>query len=622
MHTLVLALALLPTGCTSEEGSPSVVPPGEQLPPAVGTADLGATAPSVSPEDPSSPPPVLPPFSNPPLESVPLFGGTMEAVPSLDGVLAADPEGDRLVWMPVDGAAVEIPLGANARPFRIEVSGTRAWTTLRGSGEVLAVDLPSGEIAWHAPVCPEPRGLDHAEDGSLVVACAGGELLALDDTSGEVLRWKLLDSDLRDVVAADGVLYVSRFRPGEVLLVDPLTLEKRDVAPLGLSGRVAWRMRDDPTGEGTIVVYDEPSKDTIEGSTGGDQTTSVSYGTTTSTFQCEARHQVHIARVLPEGYATTGDALGGIVLPVDFFVRADGTVALANGGGHEEAPVQGLVELGELEDLFRGDCTVGTSRMTGAGLTSALAEVGGRLYVQTASNAVVRREAAASNELELVWEGAQPLPDDSPVLVFHRDPGTSVSCASCHPEGQDDGNVWRFGQGIDGVAIPGLRRTLPLAGRIAQRAPYHWMGELPTPGSLVESTFESGMGGPELPPGDSFALFGWIDGLRPVHRTSIAPPELLAQGEALFESTGCTSCHAGEAYTNNAVEVVREGPPSKTPTLLGLGMHTSFLHDGCAPTLLDRFLGPEECTGGDLHGAVSLLTDEDVVALVAWLETL
>ena len=60
-------------------------------------------------------------------------------------------------------------------------------------------------------------------------------------------------------------------------------------------------------------------------------------------------------------------------------------------------------------------------------------------------------------------------------------------------------------------------------------------------------------------------------------------------------------------------------PPLQTPSLLGVAWRAPFMHDGCAPTLADRF---DPACGGDQHGDVSALSDADLGALVAYLETL
>ncbi len=549
-----------------------------------------------------------PPFENPPMTSVPLLGGTLEAAPDIGGAVAADPEGNRLVILAADAAPLEVDLGGNARPFRVHVEGTDAYVTLRGTGDLARIDLLSGAIAWRTPVCPEPRGIDRASaTGELVVACAGGELVALDD-DGRVLRGALLDPDLRDVVDSGGILYVSRFRAGEVLLVGERDLQVFDVAPLGATARVVWRMRADPDGDGVVALYDDVSTAAIVGSGGY-------YGRS----RCNSRHQTTFGRVGPDGYAVPGANVDGTVLAVDFVIRASRDVVIVNGGATTGA-LRGDLVSRPLDDLLEaGNCETGTDLdVAGDGQPSAVAEVSGVLVAQTEAGASIADVAAGT----ILWDaGAPAAADDDPFALLHRDTGTGVACASCHPEGQDDGHVWTFGEGVSGVALAGARRTLPLAGSPSLRAPYHWMGELATSEALLHSTFTLGMGGRELT-GDGAALFAWLDGVRPVHAATAASADTLAEGAALFESAGCATCHGGPALTDNRLVSVRGDETFKTPTLLGVGLRTSLMHDGCARTLEDRLTGPESCTGGDRHGTVSGLSDEQIGALVAYLSTL
>jgi mono/diheme cytochrome c family protein len=226
-------------------------------------------------------------------------------------------------------------------------------------------------------------------------------------------------------------------------------------------------------------------------------------------------------------------------------------------------------------------------------------------------------------ESEPLWRGGELDDEDPSFALFHQDPGSGLACASCHPEGEDDGHVWDFGAGVEGVVVPGPRRTLPLGGGVSARAPYHWMGELRTDDDLVRSSFTGRMGGPELAPDAVDELFVWLDGLRAVRAAPVGDPALRARGRELFMDAGCASCHAGPALTDGRRWNVRPHQPAfKTPSLVGLGMRTSLMHDGCALTLRDRLTGPESCGGGDQHGSTSTLGEADLVALEAYLTSL
>src|SRR5688572_26492793 len=178
----------------------------------------GCTDTPDEPDDPAVPlEPYLPGALR--IDSVPVFGGTMESAPLVGGLVAADPEGDRVLRI-VGEHVVAIDLGDNARPFRVHVEDASAWVTLRGTGELAAIALDTATVAWRTGVCPEPRGVTRSPSGALVVACAGGELVEVSD-GGTIGRFTVLDSDLRDVVAFDDHLYVSRFATAEILAVDP-----------------------------------------------------------------------------------------------------------------------------------------------------------------------------------------------------------------------------------------------------------------------------------------------------------------------------------------------------------------------------------------------------------------
>jgi mono/diheme cytochrome c family protein len=135
--------------------------------------------------------------------------------------------------------------------------------------------------------------------------------------------------------------------------------------------------------------------------------------------------------------------------------------------------------------------------------------------------------------------------------------------------------------------------------------------------------FVNRMGGAELPTDRLDALETWIDQLE---RVPVSPGDgdAIARGEALFlgAELACTSCHGGERFTNNTTVDVGTGKPFQVPSLLGLWSRAPYMHDGCAPTLLDRFDPRYSCGGGDLHGKTSQLSVEQLADLVAYLESL
>ncbi len=115
------------------------------------------------------------------------------------------------------------------------------------------------------------------------------------------------------------------------------------------------------------------------------------------------------------------------------------------------------------------------------------------------------------------------------------------------------------------------------------------------------------MSGPMLDMGQIDATLSWIDA-QP-RRTHTMPTDLAAvsRGKALFNDgarAGCVTCHNGPSLTNNQSVDVGTGGLFQVPSLVGISTRGPFMHDGCAPTLKDRF---GACGGGDKHGVTSKL---------------
>lgn len=198
--------------------------------------------------------------------------------------------------------------------------------------------------------------------------------------------------------------------------------------------------------------------------------------------------------------------------------------------------------------------------------------------------------------------------------VFHQQTRIGLACASCHPEGREDGIVWDF-------ATLGPRRTQSLAGHILQRAPYHWDGLESTIPVLLDDVFAQRMSGGALTGAQKAALGPWLDRV-PAPQPVPGDAEAIARGKAIYDdpAVGCLSCHNGPLLTNNLRSNVGSGGAFKVPSLLGIAARAPFLHDGCAETLMDRF-GPCDA-GAGVHGDTSRLSTEQLSDLVQYLESL
>jgi mono/diheme cytochrome c family protein len=200
--------------------------------------------------------------------------------------------------------------------------------------------------------------------------------------------------------------------------------------------------------------------------------------------------------------------------------------------------------------------------------------------------------------------------------VFHAMTDSFLACASCHPEGGDDGRVWTF-EGI------GRRRTPPVRGGIMDTAPFHWDGDMRSFAHLTSEVFTGRMAGNQLTPEQARALEHWIDRVPSVPVARPVDTASVARGEALFRSdeVGCAGCHSGAKFTNNQTVDVGTGSAFQVPTLVGLASRGSLMHDGCATTLRERFTNTR-CGGGDAHGHTTQLDAAQLGDLVAYLRTL
>lgn len=615
-HSWLVSLALL-IGCSADSGPKRVTP--FMLLPEPPTLDL-----EYEPHGPRSP--------RTGEESVPVYGGTLAATDDL--VVAAQPDLDQLVAFdrlengaqpttrraPVDPRWVVL-LEAGTEPFRVSVDSDQgvAYVTLRGAGEILAVDVATGGELGRATVCPEPRGVAVTGD-EVLVACASGELVWLEHDL-RPLRAARITPDLRDVVVSQGEVWVSRFRRADVGRVDvsdgSVQWFRPDVVPQS-SGRTgeahgAWRMRAMP--EGGVLWVHQAAYDGVVGELFEGVPLQVPYYG--SRDRCAANLVVttHVSIVDTNDEVRTSGHVAGTPLPVDVDTDGEQVVIAVAGARPGVATIVGTT----VENLRSQSCVMGAAKRRGPTsveptVTSVVLHGGanpGLLYLETNPG----RLSLGS------WSGHPPKREehdsrDASFGRFHRDVGAQVTCASCHPEGQDDGHVWTF-------AGVGARRTQNIAGGVTKRAPFHWRGELDTMNDLMGEVFSFRMQGDLLASWQVESLGRWLDDIAPVE-TSSPDTELVARGAELFYDpvVNCASCHGGSDFSDHLHHVVRSGEPSmKTPSLIGVGSRAPYMSDGCGDFLEERFtsLG---CGGGDQHGVTSHLTPDDVRALVAFLQTL
>jgi hypothetical protein len=405
-----------------------------------------------------------------------------------------------------------------------------------------------------------------------------------------------------------------------------------------LSPGVAWRALANPGG-GAVLVHQQEVDDDItisEPTTGGS-----AYGGGGSNTPCDGIVKNALSTVDANGNVVTTPFMGS-PLAVDVAASADAQwLAVAHagpadagaprpfmvfpqeGGGTAGAPVPtagpgfaGSTVSVIPRSMLGGSCTGSETFLPLEGPATAVAFTpNGQLLVQTQEPA---RLALVRN-----------LPFDAPVVVdlqgesrldtghelFHRDAGGGIACASCHPEGGEDGHTWHF-------VGAGARRTQSLQVGLQGTAPFHWAGDLQDVNAVMSQVFVGRMGGVNQAQPRTDVLSSWLFGMQRTPAIRDTADADAARGKELFESTsvGCSSCHSGEKLTNNqtvAIDSARE--KLQVPSLLGVGYRAPFMHDGCAATLAARF---DPACGGNAHGNVAGLSEAQKNDLVAYLESL
>ncbi len=603
----------------------------------------------------------------------PISGGTMIVLRDGQTAVIADPDRDAIYAVDTSRAALvfTLPLSPGDEPGRLVEDGAgRVHVALRAGGDLVTLDPTSGAIVTRRKVCPAPRGGAGDSTTDLIwVACATGELVGLPAAGGPATRTFVVERDLRDVVVQNGLLSVTEFRAAQVLrIASDGSINRRDSLPstLGPTGsgfapHALWRAVEGPS-QGMVIVHQGHSTSSIQTHIPG----GYSQGPTGAIVDSNC------TVMGPDG-PVSSVSVPQTVLPVDVAVSPDGSYAAVVGAGDgfgqalPEVTFLALGPQGAGNDVERGVATspvVSTSPSfddSGAPDASAAPafDAGPALDAAPAFDAETPFTAAEQpvavafdgighvlvqmrEPAELRILGAPPsaavvgpnFAMSQPALfnpiggtvvalspisradtghdIFHASAGATIACASCHPEGGDDGHVWL----LDGNP----RRTPSLRGTIAGTAPYHWPGDEQDFGALTLDVYTGRMGGVSLASDQTSALQGWVQSIPAPPKPSWLDPASIQRGEAVFESASarCATCHSGPKLTNNQTMSVGTCGAFQVPPLVGVGWRAPLMHNGCASTLGERFT---KCaTSG--HGDIASLSTQDVSDLTTYLESL
>lgn len=555
-----------------------------------------------------------------PVPPPPIAGGTLEVDPASRRAVVSDPDRGRVsvidLEVPVPGGVILATHRAD-EPGRVALGAERAYVALRHGG-VLALDLESGALLDRFDPCPGPRGLAVDAD-ALHVACLGGALLRLDPRTGAEIERIWLPPDLRDVVLVGDTRWVSRFRTAEVIVITadgarhPLRVpERADEGPW--LARVAWRMRAMPDGRvGLLHQWHRV------GELAGD-----GYGHSDQGWVAECNRVAAVPGLTvfgADGRVERSHGIAGVSYAVDF--AANGAeIALATPGELEPydpwATRERRIRMGfqplrkvTLPDRDPQACLPVSAGGQGADRTVGVAVAQGRALYHSREPA--RLQWYAGGPTIATVEPHPPSVVDTGHDLFHIDAGGGIACVHCHPEGADDGHAWLLDD-------RGARRTQSLVGGLADTAPLHWSGEFADFGALFDAVMSDRMRGPRVE-GEHLDLFvAWLDAIRAPRFAANLDRQAVARGARVFVSAGCGDCHSGAQFSDGAAHDVGTGGRFETPRLPGMYLRGTLMHDGCADGIAGRF--DAACGGGDDHGRVDDLSEDEKADLIEFLRSL
>jgi len=600
----------------------------------------------------------------------PISGGTLLVTADGSRAIAADPDRDLVygVVLSTGTVAYTVSLQSGDEPGRLVEDGAgRVHVALRTGGALVSFDEVTGKILARRPVCPAPRGLAwDSKTDDVWVACATGELVALPASGGAAVQTLTVERDLRDVIVQSGGLSISEFRAAQVLRMGSgATIARRDQlpSPIGdFTPHVAWRSVAGPS-DTVVAVHQASSTESVitqsQSAYGGGCGQPIPPGPpptpplvdaggaamdassdaaeagpseTPSVFDdagcgmpgadagsnsgpdaggCPPAVVQGVLSVLSSSGETLLNETIPAALPVDVAVARDASAIAVAATGN--AFVQGLPTVFLFDPCGGTQTTLQTTAASTSAQPTAVAfDASGNLIVQTREPATLHVYRAGNWSQLSVVTLASSTRKDTGHDIFHTQAGAMIACASCHPEGRDDGHVWQ----LDGES----RRTPSVRGTIAGTAPYHWPGDEKNFVALADDVYVTRMDGAALAMDQLSALQGWVEKVPAPPAPSWIDSSAAQRGRTLFAtpSVGCSGCHSGAKFTNNQTVDVGTGGSFQVPPLVGVGWRTPLLHNGCAATIADRF---GKCATQQ-HGNIGSLTSQNISDLTAYLETL
>ncbi len=628
MRRLLLAVAAALGACdgTSDLQISSNGSTGAAPPPVVGGAAV-PLGPEPIPFDPAAIPsaePFLPPLAGHRLA----VEGTLAVVSDPEGAQA---DGRAPMFHVVDLAAetsrqIVLPDGARPGAVEIDSGGRHAWAVLEGSGGLALLDLQAARVIRFFPVCQAP--VDLAFLGSNIwVACMNGEVVRF--TGPDNRRIPISGVPVR-IAASNGAVHVAlsdatlvqldeqgnvqaTSRP-EVQPLVPTTHNpvRRDAVP-----NTPRRLIPMPSGQVALLHQQSVEGELVDPEVPAPSPYSGAAASPRSCPTPATRDAFTLGNSVGTRFGFTGSHFLGTTLPLDAAVSpVTGKLAIADGATGRVA----FMNPQSTPAKNSQGCPVPNSgdsqSLNVPGVSSIAYDASGRLV-----------SLSADKHLTVLVSGATMSPERVVVLrprnvpvgftIFHSTPAPmaatspNVACASCHPAGLNNGGTLQ----VNGVK----RKVMTLGTHLRGATGVHWDNQ-PFQDAVVVGTWKNNMQGRALTAAEATSLREYIEQLRPPAMPTLAA-EKLELGRLAFGKASCGGCHdPSKQFTNNSQANVGRGM-HRVPSLVGLAYSAPYMADGCAKTLEERFSNVA-CGGGEQHGRPSLLTADELDALIAYLKTL
>jgi mono/diheme cytochrome c family protein len=551
------------------------------------------------------------------------------------------------------------------KPSQIVVAADgRAYVALRDASRVVALEMTGDALVRHADVAvsAEPVGLAVSDDGAmlLVTSAWGGRLEAFAVTTRQEMFEVALAREPRGVVAtADGrYAYVSHAMGSHlsrVALDGSHQVEEVELGGFDFRALVRFigchfGMRESSIGfrgDGDVDWVPERRElvqgfavTEVDGSiaapmvivhrgeaqTGG-YGTSEAFPPHETTVATVARDGTVTLRVAHVDFAPERGRYGGTGIDRSCLlpraIATAGSSILVGCLGTDEVRAYGAT--GPLAKTMTGRWRVPSGPVgiavdeeTGTALVwSQFARAVTSVRLASAEDVEVARSVDTTTVLPAIDPGETALSATAQRgrRLFHAsgDPRISAdgrACASCHPDGRDDGLTW--------PTPVGQRQTPMLAGRLAaDTAPYGWHGDAPTVRDHLKQTLVR-LGGRGLSEEDVVALLTYLEEMDTPPESAAADDETVARGRAIFESdgVGCAACHRNGGGSDGARHSVQSGAELETPSLRFVAGTAPYFHDGRYQTLGELLRETQGKMGWGQLG------EDDLRAVEAYLLTL